>query len=495
MAGGATAKVSNDGNEHEDEHSEASEPHTSKGTLEQTMFYRITKSLAQMKRSMKALSESVRDKDDAITEVSIQTHVPTIERHYLNFMEAYSELIHCNLSEESLAKVEEKFSDVTKLIVAVTNLVGIDLDLTPVARTKKDTQVTSLKLPPLQIPVFEGDYKLFPQFLQIFEAIIDKNESLSNIQKLLFLRTNLKGEPFELIKAIEPLGENYESTKKVLKDRYHKPRVHKQELMAKLIAHPKPAPTNYKEHRNTIIFLKNIIAQLENAYPDISKEATVISLVFEKMPSYVKREWWSKIEWENFSTELGKFQFAPPPEDGIGGTAKELLTFWDQSLSKFEDSKSEFLPTKKHTKPKETRYVATSGSASSTGAKPRRQNSRVSNPKKLNDTKEKKKPFLGQGASAPGAKTHTANGEKGNRCLFCNMEHETYNCTTLMDVDTRYRILRDHPRSVCFGCLKEGHFLKDCYKPRKCNLKGCTKNHNPLLHKDIVNTRKSNRKK
>lgn len=46
----------------------------------------------------------------------------------------------------------------------------------------------SLKLPDLSIPIFMGDYKVWPDFRDLFIGAVDRNTSLTGAQKFHYLR-------------------------------------------------------------------------------------------------------------------------------------------------------------------------------------------------------------------------------------------------------------------------------------------------------------------
>ena len=58
------------------------------------------------------------------------------------------------------------------------------------------------------------------QFYDTFEATIDKNENLSNIQKLTYLQGYLEGPALKCIESMTLSNENYIQALKQLKDRY-----------------------------------------------------------------------------------------------------------------------------------------------------------------------------------------------------------------------------------------------------------------------------------
>jgi hypothetical protein len=75
-------------------------------------------------------------------------------------------------------------------------------------------------LPPIRLEPFSGDIETWACFWEQFEASIDQDPSLSTINKHVFLRGYLDGEPKLLVDGIAVLASTYEDTKRILQARY-----------------------------------------------------------------------------------------------------------------------------------------------------------------------------------------------------------------------------------------------------------------------------------
>ncbi|KDR08154.1 hypothetical protein L798_02315 [Zootermopsis nevadensis] len=78
----------------------------------------------------------------------------------------------------------------------------------------------SVKLPPIMVEPFAGDIETWSRFWEQFESSIDKDPSLSTINKHVFLRGYLEGEPKMLVDGIAITASTYEETKRILHTRY-----------------------------------------------------------------------------------------------------------------------------------------------------------------------------------------------------------------------------------------------------------------------------------
>ncbi|GFT07299.1 uncharacterized protein TNCV_1417081 [Trichonephila clavipes] len=78
----------------------------------------------------------------------------------------------------------------------------------------------SLNLPKLRIPNFSGDSSTYLEFINSFTNAIDANESLSNVDKFIYLKSFLSGEASKIVSGFALTEDNYKSCLNLLKDRY-----------------------------------------------------------------------------------------------------------------------------------------------------------------------------------------------------------------------------------------------------------------------------------
>ncbi|GFS96917.1 amine oxidase [Nephila pilipes] len=78
----------------------------------------------------------------------------------------------------------------------------------------------SVKFPTIKINTFFGGIEEFPSFWERFNSCIDSNASLSLVDKHVFLRGYLDGEAKRLVDGISVICDTYETTKKLLEDKY-----------------------------------------------------------------------------------------------------------------------------------------------------------------------------------------------------------------------------------------------------------------------------------
>ena len=79
---------------------------------------------------------------------------------------------------------------------------------------------SSVSLPKLELPTFNGSAIMYREFWDTFSATIETNTSLSNVVKQQYLRSKLVGEAKKLLEGIPIDEHNYHVSVKLLKERY-----------------------------------------------------------------------------------------------------------------------------------------------------------------------------------------------------------------------------------------------------------------------------------
>ena len=133
-------------------------------------------------------------------------------------------------------------------------------------------------LPKIKLPKFSGNIIEFQTFWEQFESAVHNDNTLSNIQKLTFLRSCLEGEAAKLVSKVPNIGSSYESVIKTLKDNYDDKHI-------KTIAHVNHflglfSPTYTKDA------LSNFRSEYEAIYGSIPHdfETLFICIILAKLP-------------------------------------------------------------------------------------------------------------------------------------------------------------------------------------------------------------------
>ncbi|GFU64199.1 uncharacterized protein TNCV_3745671 [Trichonephila clavipes] len=83
-----------------------------------------------------------------------------------------------------------------------------------------NTNVNNIKLPRIELPVFTSNYIDWISFHDLFLASVGNNSTLSDSQKLQYLKLSVKGEAATLLQSIEITNDNYKKAWNALTERY-----------------------------------------------------------------------------------------------------------------------------------------------------------------------------------------------------------------------------------------------------------------------------------
>ncbi|XP_023245114.1 uncharacterized protein LOC111642836 [Copidosoma floridanum] len=138
-----------------------------------------------------------------------------------------------NLSEQDYikndvyAKTEEFY--LTALATMLSLLETYPAPILPTAASSSQAPSAptsfSRKLPEIKLPTFTVDYKLWPEFRDLFIAGVSSSSLLNNVEKLFYLKSSLAGDAAELVRGISLEGDNFQRTWNALKDAFKVPRV------------------------------------------------------------------------------------------------------------------------------------------------------------------------------------------------------------------------------------------------------------------------------
>lgn len=117
--------------------------------------------------------------------------------------------------EEEINEIVEKLDEVTETFDDTIQKLRKAADCNAPIRKNNPP-----KLPPISITKFNGDFRKWTAFKNLFFNVIHDNETLSNVEKLRYLQINLENEPSKLISHLQLTNENYESALKIVIDRY-----------------------------------------------------------------------------------------------------------------------------------------------------------------------------------------------------------------------------------------------------------------------------------
>ncbi|XP_024876784.1 uncharacterized protein LOC112457783 [Temnothorax curvispinosus] len=280
-----------------------------------------------------------------------------------------------------------------------------------------------VKLPAINLPVFDGNPEKWLEFRDSFQGLIDGNCELTNIQRMYYLRSSLKDRAAEVIQSLESSAENYPIAWNLLTKRFEDKRAIASRHLQLLLDVSVMQKESGNQLRQTLDGILRHIRALESLRAN-TWDTIINHLMIAKFDSATRRKWRSHIK------------------DKEDITVASLTEFLEERCSIIE--------------PETSRSVS---------GKPQR-NKSMSQQRKVDGS------------------TAFASTSKENRsmrkCTFCDEEsHMMYACNKFKDLTVLQRISAVNERKLCRNCLRPNHFAQDC---QSSACKNCNAKHNTLLH-------------
>lgn len=86
---------------------------------------------------------------------------------------------------------------------------------------EKTRNIEQVKLPPMNIPIFDGKYGAWRNFRDSFEMAVHLNTEIGSIQKMQHLKAHTRGQANKIIRHLATTADNYETAWEILRSRYN----------------------------------------------------------------------------------------------------------------------------------------------------------------------------------------------------------------------------------------------------------------------------------
>ena len=327
-----------------------------------------------------------------------------------------------NKSELHRAEFEDKYFNIigqVKAYMATFDSKTRSHSVVP-AQPVGATVSRGIKLPNLNMPTFTGQYSEWRQFHDTFNALIDSDASLTNIQKFYYLKSALKNEAAAVIDSLEVSDLNYPIAWRLLKERFENKKIITNNHIKIIFDIPTITKESHIALRNLYdCIIKNIRCLGALGLPVDTWDTLLIFIIVSKFDNATRRAW---------------EQYEIPGE---------LATF--DELSCFLKKRCEVLEAVSTPPSKNENHIAVG--------------SRLKKPLNVSGTYFSSNQFA---------------------CQFCNGSHNIYNCANFSKLSINDRINEAKKLHFCLNCLRKNHVLKDCFSKSSC--RRCNKKHHTLLH-------------
>ncbi|XP_054721417.1 uncharacterized protein LOC129231194 [Uloborus diversus] len=282
--------------------------------------------------------------------------------------------------------------------------------------------LNSVKLPKIELPTFSGNFCEWLSFRDLFIATIHNNSSLSDAQRLQYLKLSIKGQASVLIQALQITNENYDKAWKLISDRYENVSEIINATLDRLFSQPNLNSESSHGLRKLLDITNQCIDTLEILkQPVYHWDTILVYFLKKKLDSETLRQ---------FTLSLNR---------------SEVPTF--KSFREFIEKRAAALACLIHN---------THGAGSFS--------SRTPNEKSFSSKNKIESKHI--------ALTNT--------CLYCkDNSHVIYQCDKFKEMPISARKEFVMQMKICLNCLRPNHFANTC-KSSKC--KKCDRKHNTLLH-------------
>ncbi|UYV69619.1 hypothetical protein LAZ67_6004108, partial [Cordylochernes scorpioides] len=275
------------------------------------------------------------------------------------------------------------------------------------ADIKPNGSQANIKLPQFDLPIYDGDMGNWINFKELFLTTIDAHPGLTNIQKLQYLNSAVKGEAARLIRGFPLLSENYGQAWSTLLSRYDNPRELAYAQVSKIFS---------------LRAIKNPSAKCLHEFMDVCNEAII-----------------------NLETlELKRNKLV----DVI------LVHFLQQKLS--ENLRLDWELSVDNTLPSYDKFIAFISRHA------RSMSCAVRECSKKEET---------TGSRFPKCQSYGMLIESSDTCILCKSKHHPlYICNLFckMPLKEKLNVVKSH--KLCFNCLRKGHFSWNCRLNQRCKV-------------------------
>lgn len=296
------------------------------------------------------------------------------------------------------------------------------------------------RLPKLAVPTFSGEYTNFTSYHEAFTALIQNNNSLTDVERFMYLRDSLKGPAAQLISNIQPTGENYKIAFDLLCERFNNPKLIVSNHVKGIFELKPITKDNAVEMRDLHDNLNKHLRALDNMSITLDYKAIFVShiLMSKFDPSTCK--------------EYSKFKPREIPSlDEINKFLKERC----QSLEEIEANKS----------------------ANSSLVNQPKSDVSKNNFSKNNFSRNAN--YFKQKPSVKQSLLLTSN--KQQFCPNCKAKHSLNYCPKFLALTVQQRIDLTRELKICKNCLYHSN-QNNCNSRYACQV--CARKHHTLLHLD-----------
>ena len=233
----------------------------------------------------------------------LPTRLANAENLLNDFSSVHIQLL--SLNENKQDEYEKEFSDFEdKFFTGLTKATALNKELN-VDQQSETSQVSvrsnncspssNVKLPAIDLPIFNGSSDKWLQFFDTFNGLIHEDTNLNNIQKFYYLKSCLKDNAEAVISSLEVTNNNYDIAWSILKERFQNDKMIILSHVRALFELPSMQKESYSQLRKMIDEINKNIRVLQSFKQPVDEWSTLlIYLLCSKLDHNTKRQWESE---------------------------------------------------------------------------------------------------------------------------------------------------------------------------------------------------------
>ncbi|XP_076298363.1 uncharacterized protein LOC143217706 [Lasioglossum baleicum] len=393
-----------------------------------------------------------------ITRETVEARLDLLESYWLEFV-SNDDKLHVQENDDllqSLYVTNNIYDEVEEAYVTVKAELKRLLGPTTVQQVtiSAPAQAKKLSLPKIALVPFNGDYTKWISFRDLFRSMVINNTTLTNVERLHYLKTNVTGDPADRLNNIPVTDDDFPRAWKLLEKEYENIPVLVDAQLSVLMALPTMKTESAAE-------LKELLHGTQNA---------VEALAALKRPV----EHWS--DWLNYIT--------------VQRLDGETRLHWETTLEGKEElptfsQLSDFLAGRLRSLTKSSLpacNLLTTAASSHLAAPSASADTRL--PTSL---AERRTPMTTAATrwTSLRPKVHAVTGTSGtSKCRLCEKDHFILFCPRFKSLTPPERRKVVTEKKLCFNCLSN-HQVRDCHSNKRCQT--CVGKHHTALHVPIEN--------
>lgn len=185
-------------------------------------------------------------------------------------------------------KYAEHLGELSDMLAALDTTCAIDRKAAAVAPPVQSSSTSlSVPLPRLQLPTFEGVYTQWPEFRDLFACLVNDNQSLTDVQRLQYLKSCCTGEAAAMLSNLPNTSVNFSIAWDTLTSRYQNKRM----IVYSHFRNFLDLPASQEISRlldGTVHFMRAVQAQ---QCPVEHWDDWIVYTILNKFEAQLRREW------------------------------------------------------------------------------------------------------------------------------------------------------------------------------------------------------------